>query len=89
MDEVTKKWGNLSLTEREVVDHDLHDTDLVEGAAIVAKFFTKRRVNFEAVASTLKSTWKTDLSFEVCDLGKNKAIFLFVDDQHDKKWRTE
>lgn len=55
MDEVTKKWGNLSLTEAEKVEHDLQDTGLVEGAAIVAKFFTKRRVNLEAVANTLKS----------------------------------
>nr|POF14968.1 hypothetical protein CFP56_63306 [Quercus suber] len=80
MDEVTKKWGNLSPTEREVVEHDLQDTELVEGAAIVAKFFTKRRVNLEAVANTLKSAWRTDLSFEVRDQGENKAIFLFEDE---------
>ena len=80
MDEVTKKWGNLSLTEREVVEHDLQDTELVEGAAVVAKFFTKRRVNLEAVANTLKSAWRTDFSFEVRDLGENKAIFLFEDE---------
>ena len=80
MDEVMKKWGNLSLTEREVVEHDLQDTQLVEGAAIVVKFFTKRRVNLEAVATTLKSAWRTDLSFEVRDLGENKAILLFEDE---------
>ncbi|KAF3950548.1 hypothetical protein CMV_023716 [Castanea mollissima] len=80
MDEVTKKWGNLSLTEREEVEHDLQDTELVEGAAIVAKFFTKRRVNLEAVATTLKSAWRTDFSFEVRDLGENKAISLFEDE---------
>ena len=80
MDEVTKKWGNLSLTEREVVEHDLQDTELVEGAAVVAKFFTKRRVNLEAVANTLKSAWRTDFGFEVRDLGENKAIFLFEDE---------
>lgn len=80
MDEVTKKWGNLSLTEREKVEHDLQDTGPVEGAAIVAKFFTKRRVNLEAVANTLKSAWRTEFSFEVRDLGENKAIFLFEDE---------
>lgn len=79
MDEVTQKWGKLSLTEREVVEHDFKDTDVVERAAIVARFFTKRRVNLEAVASALKSAWKTELSFEVRDLGENKAIFLFAD----------
>ncbi|KAL4600535.1 hypothetical protein ACB092_11G205800 [Castanea dentata] len=80
MDEVTKKWGNLSLTEREEVEHDLQDTELVEGAIIVAKFFTKRRVNLEAVATTLKTACRTDFSFEVRDLGENKAIFLFEDE---------
>ena len=80
MDEVTKKWGNLSLTEREVTEHDLQDTPRVEGAAIVAKFFTKRRVNLGAVANTLKSAWRTDLSFEFRDLGENKAIVLFEDE---------
>ena len=80
MDEVTKKWGNLSLTEREVIEHDLQDTARVEGAAIVAKFFTKRRVNLGAVANTLKSAWRTDLSFEVRDLGENKAVVLFEDE---------
>ena len=80
MDEVTKKWGNLSLTKREVVEHDLQDTELVEGAATVAKFFTKRRVNLGAVTNTLKGAWRTDLSFEVHDLGENKAIVLFEDE---------
>ena len=74
MDEVTKKWGNLSLTKREVIEHDLQDTPRVEGAAIVAKFFTKRRVNLGVVANTLKSAWRTDLSFEFRDLGENKAV---------------
>ena len=80
MDEVTKKWGNLSLTEREVIEHDLQDTAWVEGVAIVAKFFTKRKVNLGAVANTLKSAWRTDLSFEVRDLGENKAVVLFEDE---------
>lgn len=80
MDEVTKKWGNLSLIEREEVEHDLQDTGLVEGVAIVAKFFMNRRVNLEAVATTLKSAWRMDFNFEVRDLGENKAIFLFEDE---------
>ncbi|KAF3963680.1 hypothetical protein CMV_011955 [Castanea mollissima] len=68
IDEVTQNWGKLSLTQREVVEHDFKDTDVVEGAAIVARFFTKRRVNLEVVANTLKSALKTELSFEIHDL---------------------
>ena len=80
MDEVTQKWGKLSLTEREVVEHNFKDMDAVERAAIVARFFMKRRVKLKAMVSTLKSAWKTELSFEVRDLGENKAIFLFEDE---------
>ena len=82
MDEVTQKWGKLSLTEREVVKHDFKDMYVVERAVIVARFFMKRRVNIKAVTSTLKSAWKTELSFEVRDLGENKAIFLFGDETY-------
>ena len=66
--------------EREVVEHDFKDMDVVERAVIMARFFVKRRVNLKAVASTLKSAWKTELGFEVRDLGENKAIFLFEDE---------
>lgn len=41
MDDVCSRWKKLSLTEREVVEHDFANTEVVEGAALVAKFFTK------------------------------------------------
>ena len=70
MDDVCSQWKNLSLTEREVIEHDFASTAVVEGAALVAKLFTKRRVNLKAVARTLKGAWKTEQSFELRDLGK-------------------
>ena len=63
-----------------MVEHNFKDMDVVERAAIVASFFMKRRVNLKAMASTLKSAWKTEFSFEVRDLGENKVIFLFEDE---------
>ncbi|KAK7858131.1 hypothetical protein CFP56_014554 [Quercus suber] len=51
----------------------------MEGTTLVANLFTKRRVNLEAVARTLKGAWKTEQSFELRDLGENKAIILFED----------
>lgn len=80
MDDVCSRWKKLSLTERELVEHDFANTEVVEGAALVAKFFTKWRVNPKAVARTLKGAWKTDQSFKVHDLGENKAIILFEDE---------
>ena len=52
-------YGKSKDTEWEVIEHDFTSTTVVEGAALVAKLFTKRRVNLEAVARTLKGAWKT------------------------------
>lgn len=48
-----------------------------DGLVLVGKFCTKRHVSLESVARVLKSVWKAENSFEVSDLGENKAMFLF------------
>ena len=47
------------------------------GKVLVAKFFTKRQINMEAILHTLKSTWKTEKSFDIRDLGSNMVLILF------------
>ena len=46
--------------------------------ALVAKFFTKRKINLEAVARTFRSAWKSNGDFEFRDLGNNKALIVFT-----------
>ena len=43
----------------------------------MAKFFTKWRIDMEAVFQTLKSMWKTEKCFDIRDLGSNVVMILF------------
>ena len=80
MDDFTKQWEKLSLTEREGAECALKDGVIDESFAVVAKFYTKRKVNLEVVARTFRSAWKADGDFEFRDLGNNRALIVFSDE---------
>ena len=80
MKDLSRYWENLALTEKEGLKFSLPESEVAEGFAVVAKFFTKRKINLEAVARTLKSFWKAEQGFEIRDLGENKALFVFKDE---------
>ncbi|KAK9984749.1 hypothetical protein SO802_034274 [Lithocarpus litseifolius] len=73
-------WLKLSLTEMEGAECALKDGVIDESFAVVAKFFTKRKVNLEAVARTFRSALKVDGDFEFRDLGNNRAFIVFSDE---------
>lgn len=75
MDDLTNKCSGLRLSEKEGSEIDLLPPGIEEGYVLVGKFCTKRRVNLESVARVLKSIWKTQRNFEVCDMGENKVRF--------------
>ena len=79
MEDLSRCWENLALTE-EGLKFSLPESEVAEGFAVAAKFFTKRKINLEAVARTLKSIWKAERGFENRDLGENKALFVFNDE---------
>ena len=80
MDDVTKKWEKFSLTDVEGNECALTDNVIDDSFALVAKFFTKWKINLEAVARTFRSVWKSDGDFEFRDLGNNKALIVFIDE---------
>ena len=80
MDDVTKLWEKLSLTDKEDAEFTLSGGVIDDSFIIVAKFLTKRKVNLEAVARTFRSVWKVDGDFEFRDLGNNKALIFFIDE---------
>ena len=82
MDDITSKWNRLSLNQTKNQTIVLIPTVTGNGKVLVAKFFTKRRINMEAVLCTLKSMWKTEKSFDVRDLGSNMVLVLF-DEEYD------
>ena len=80
MDDVTKKWEKLSLTDVEGKECALIDGVIEDSFALVAKFLAKWKINLEAVARTFRSVWKSDGDFEFRDLGNNKALIVFTDE---------
>lgn len=78
MDEITERCEGLRLSEREGSEIDLSSPAMETNCVLVGKFCTKRRVSLESVARVLKSVWRTEQNFEVCDLGNNKVLFHFM-----------
>ena len=50
------------------------------GHVLVGWFCTKHRVSLESMARVLRLVWQTTKNFEVCDMGENKVLFQFEDD---------
>lgn len=74
--EITKRCAGLKLSWKEAeIEITVPLTE--DGLVLIGKFCTKRHVSLESVARVLKSVWKAENSFEVSDLGENKAMFLF------------
>ena len=77
MDAITTKCANIKLSEKERSEVDLAPPGVDQGLVIAGKFYTKRRVNLEAIGRALHSVWRTKQDFEVSDLGENRVLFSF------------
>ena len=55
MENITSKWDRLSLNQTENQTISLTSTVTGNGKVLVAKFFTKRRINMEAILRTLNA----------------------------------
>ncbi|KAL0011081.1 hypothetical protein SO802_006189 [Lithocarpus litseifolius] len=84
MEDITNRWRKLKLTDKEASAMKLTKT-LTKEHTLVGKFFTKRKLNIEAVARTLRSIWNTKKTFEVRDLRENMLQFIFKDEA-DLEW---
>ena len=85
MEDITGRWANLSLNSKEsdhTVDLVTPDTNNTNNRVLVAKFFTKRRPNMDAITRTLRSMWRSGGNFEIKDLGAN-TVLLLLDDEMD------
>ena len=49
MENLVKRWGNLSLDDREGGDVKLNENDSSKNVPIAAKFLTKQALNTESV----------------------------------------
>ncbi|KAK7830730.1 hypothetical protein CFP56_027998 [Quercus suber] len=80
MDDITGKCASLSLNTKEAQTVSLAPDVVNNSRILVARLFTKRRVNVETLVRTLKSMWRPVQNFEVRDLGSNTVLIIFDDD---------
>ncbi|KAK9996341.1 hypothetical protein SO802_021027 [Lithocarpus litseifolius] len=84
MEDITKRYAGLRLSGKEGSEVDLSLPENAAGFVLGGKFCTKRRVNLESVARVLRTVWRTEKNFEVSDVGENKVLFLFQQEDLDR-----
>ena len=77
MDELTTHCNGLSLSDKEGPIFDLEDDMATLEFIIVAKFFTRRALNMEAIVSTFKPLWRSKNGFKVKNMGNHIVLFIF------------
>ena len=90
MDDLTKHWSSLSLSEREGSGLRLKREQAVEDFTIAARFFTKRTLNIEAIARTFSPLWRSKNGFSIKNNGDHTILFSFDNEvEVDKILSTE
>ncbi|KAK7860070.1 hypothetical protein CFP56_042179 [Quercus suber] len=77
MEDIANRCASLRLSDIEECEVDLTPPMQEAKHVLAGKFCTKRRVNLKLVVRVLKSIWRTEKNFEVCDMGDNKALIHF------------
>ncbi|KAL0007876.1 hypothetical protein SO802_009378 [Lithocarpus litseifolius] len=85
MDNLTGKCARLSLSAKESQMVTLTPVIENNSRVLVAKLFTKRKVNAEALSRTLKSMWRSVQDFEIRDLGSNIVLIIFSEEADTHK----
>ena len=77
MEDLTKHWKSLSLSDREGPGLRLKKEQAITEHAIAARFLTRRPVNIDAIANTFTSLWRTKLGFKVKLIEDHVVLFSF------------
>ena len=77
MDDLTKHWSSLSLSEVEGQGLHLRSDQAITEHGIVARFLTKRPLNIEAIANTFTPLWRTKSGFKIKNIGDHIILFSF------------
>ena len=85
MDDITGRWARLSLNSTKQKLVNLTSEIENNSRTLVAKLFTKRRVNIEALSRTLRSMWRSVQNFKVHDFGANTVLILFENEADPPK----
>ena len=77
MDDLTKHWNCLSLSEREGGDICINNDRCSKEYIIAARFLTQRALNMDAVARNFKPLWWAENRFRVSNEGEHRVLFVF------------
>ena len=77
MEEITKRWNSISLSEKEGMGLRLKEEQASTEFAIAARFLTKHPLNIEAIANTFTPLWRTKLGFKIKNLSNHLILFSF------------
>ncbi|XP_050240923.1 uncharacterized protein LOC126689789 [Quercus robur] len=77
MDDLTKHWSSLSLSDREGSGLRLKKEQAVNEFIIAARFFTKRSLNIDAIARTFSPLWRSKAGFNIKNNGDHIILFSF------------
>ena len=77
MEDITNGWNKLSLSDREGGEFKFQAQHKSQEFLIVAKFFTPRALNVEAVACTFNPIWRSKNGFQIQNLGDHRLLFIF------------
>ena len=77
MYELTTHYNGLSISDRERPTFDLEEDMAMLEFIIAGKFYTRRALNMEAIASTFKPLWRSKNDFKVKNMGNHTVLFTF------------
>ena len=77
MDELANHCKGLSLSDREGPTFDLEEEMATPEFIIAAKFFTRRALNMEAIASTFQPLWRLKKWFQSQEYGQSHSPLYF------------
>ena len=85
MEELTKTWNSLTLSECEGSNFCIKDDQAKNEFIIAAKFFTKRALNIEAIAKTFTPIWRSKNGFTIKKESSHIVLFTFDDKNEMEK----
>lgn len=77
MEVLTNHYNGLLITDRDRPTFDLEEEMPMPKFIIVAKFFTSRALNIDAISVNYTSLWRSENGFKVKNMGNHIVPFTF------------
>ena len=78
MEELTKSWSCLTLSDVEGSNLQINEEVAVTDFVLAAKFLTKRALNIDAIAKTFTPLWRSKNGFKIKKEGDHVILSLLT-----------